>query len=51
MATNIPASVNVSYCKKCSVDQEGPVGNKYEQKTISKEEKRDPSKDSVKKTP
>ena len=51
MATNIPATTSVSYCKKCSVDHERPVGNKYERKTVSKEEKRDSSKDSVKKTP
>ena len=51
MATNIPASTNVSYCKKCSMDHERPVGNKCERKIISKDEKRDTSKDSVKKTP
>ena len=50
MATNIPATTSVSYCKKCSMDHERPVGNKCERKTISKEEKRDSSKDSVKKT-
>ena len=52
MATNSSAAtLNVSYCKKCAVDHERPVGNKCDKKIVPREEKRDASKDNMKKTP
>ena len=44
-------AANISFCKKCALDHERPVGTKCERsKTIVRDEKKDPVKD-VKKTP
>ena len=52
MATNIPMDRSVSLCKKCGSKHERPVGSKCERSKVTKDEKRDTSKETtVRKTP
>ena len=55
MAANTPADnlpkPAIGFCKKCNMEHEKPTGNKSERLKSGKEEKRDLSRKTVKKTP
>ena len=51
MATNVTLDKQTVLCKKYWIDHERPVGSKCEKVKVSKEEKRDTSKEVVRKTP
>ena len=55
MATNTPSDTlpkpALGFCKKCNVEHEKPTGNKCERLKNVKEDKRDLSRETVRKTP
>ena len=54
MATNTPTDnlsrPAIGFCKKCNTEHEKPIGNKYDKSKNVKEEKRDLSRETTKKT-